>query len=138
MAQRSSRLLCSSPWCAYIEANLAVPNDQWFAGIGPFERLGHGLVEVLHELDQRLAQLVGGLETAALQQASGQDAEPNLDLIEPGGVLWGVDEADAMTGIGQESGPAGHGLEDAVFLLDPQVHVKPTLAGHLPSTRLAD
>jgi hypothetical protein len=43
-------------------------------------------VEVFDEVDQRLMQLLDGVETGAFEQAPNQDTKPNLDLIEPGGM----------------------------------------------------
>src|SRR5947208_14536845 len=68
--------------------------------IGPLERLRHSSVEVLDEVDQRLMQLLDGVETGAFEQAPNQDAKPNLDLIEPGGMLGGIDKADPVVRIG--------------------------------------
>src|ERR671917_2321075 len=73
---------------------------QRLACIGPLERLGHSSIEVLDEVDQRLMQLLDGIETGAFEQAPNQDAKPNLDLIEPGGMLRGIDKADPVVRIG--------------------------------------
>src|SRR5918911_5479743 len=73
---------------------------QRLACIGPLERLGHSGIEVLDEVDQRLMQLLDGIETGAFEQAPNQDAKPNLNLIEPGGMLGGIDQADPMARIG--------------------------------------
>src|SRR5436309_4978774 len=73
---------------------------QRLACIGPLERLRHSSVKVLDEVDQRLMQLLDGVETGAFEQASNQDAKPNLDLIEPGGMLGGIDKADPVVRIG--------------------------------------
>jgi len=45
-------------------------------------------------------QLLDGVETGAFEQAPNQDAKPNLDLIESGGMLGGIDKADPMARIG--------------------------------------
>src|SRR5207248_8385702 len=73
---------------------------QRLACIGPLERLRHSSVEVLDEVDQRLMQLLDGVETGAFEQAPNQDAKPNLNLIEPGGMLGGIDKADPVVRIG--------------------------------------
>src|SRR5436305_11106135 len=73
---------------------------QRLACIGPLERLRHSSVEVLDEVDQCLMQLLDGVETGAFEQAPNRDAKPNLDLIEPGGMLGGIDKADPVVRIG--------------------------------------
>ena len=73
---------------------------QRFACIGPLKRLGHSSIEVLDEVNQRLMQLLDGVETGAFEQAPHQDAKPNLDLIEPGGMLRGIDQAEPVARIG--------------------------------------
>ncbi len=73
---------------------------QRLACIGPLKRLGHSSIEVLDEVDQCLMQLLDGAETGAFERAPNQDAKPDLDLIEPGGMLGGIDKADAMVRIG--------------------------------------
>ena len=66
-------------------------------------------------------QLFGGLKTGAFEQAPDQDTKPNLHLIEPGTMLGGVDEADAMAGVGEEVGAGFHGLENTAFVFDPEI-----------------
>src|SRR5436305_3034151 len=73
---------------------------QRLACIGPLKRLRHSSIEVLDGIDQRLMQLLDGVETGAFEQAPNQDAKPNLDLIESGGMLGGIDKADPMARIG--------------------------------------
>src|SRR5687768_9598349 len=73
---------------------------QRLACIGPLERLRHSSIEVLDEVDQCLTQLLDGVETGAFEQAPNQDTKPNLDLIEPGGMLRGIDKADPVARIG--------------------------------------
>src|SRR2546430_9623895 len=100
---------------------------QRLACIGPLERLCHSSVEVLDEVDQRLMQLLDGVETGAFEQAPNQDAKPNLDLREPGGMLGGIDKADPVVRIGYKGGPGCPGLEDTVAVLDAEVHLDTTL-----------
>jgi hypothetical protein len=73
---------------------------QWLACIGPLKRLRHSSIEVVDEVDQRLMQLLDGVETGTFEQAPNQDTKPNLDLIEPGGMLGGIDKADAVVWVG--------------------------------------
>ena len=59
-----------------------------------------------------------------------QDAEPALNLIEPGGVLWDVDKANPVSGVTQEGSTGCHRLQDTRFTLDPQVDVKVTASSN--------
>ncbi len=54
-----------------------------FTFISPLERFGHCRVEVVDKLKDFLLQLQSACETAALDQAADQNAEPNLNLIQP-------------------------------------------------------
>ena len=53
-------------------------------GFGPGERLGAFIVG-LDEVVDMGAQLGDGMERSAGERLVGQDGEPNLDLVEPGG-----------------------------------------------------
>src|SRR5205807_5087455 len=69
---------------------------QRLACIGPLKRLRHSSIEVLDEVDQRLMQLLDGVETGAFEQAPNQDAKPNLDLIAPEGMLRGIHKPEQV------------------------------------------
>src|SRR5436853_5481736 len=78
------------------------------AGHGPLERLGKGAVEVGDEgFDARLQVVLGG-EAGAPQQLAHEDGEPDLDLVEPGGMLGREVTADAVAGVAQECFARGH------------------------------
>ena len=65
-------------------------------------------------------QVRHGGEVAAAEQLADQDAQPELDLVEPRAVLGRVVEDDAVAGVAQERRPGGHGLEEAGLLLTPR------------------
>ncbi len=67
-----------------------------FALIGPFEWFRHGLIEILNKCQDFSFQIFCGGEITSFEQFTDQDAEPDLDLVHPGGVLWGVVENDPM------------------------------------------
>src|SRR5260370_20969250 len=69
--------------------------------LGPFERRG-ALVIAGHKAINGLPQLRYGGEAGTLQGLAAQDAEPALDLIEPGSVLGRVVKTD----VGVTSPPA--------------------------------
>src|SRR5262245_41738388 len=81
------------------------------AGEGPAKRLGPNLVEVVDEVEDLGAQVLLGGKAASADNAADQDTEPNLNLIQPRGVLGGVNKADAMAGVGQELVPTSKGLQ---------------------------
>ena len=60
----------------------ALPGER-SSGVSPAEGLGHGGVEVRHELlDPGLEHFLAG-EVAAADELSRQDCKPDFDLIEP-------------------------------------------------------
>src|SRR5437588_11072188 len=82
--------------------------SEWLAGHGPLERLGKGAVEVGDEgFDARLQVVLGG-EAGAAQQLAHEDGEPDLDLVEPRGMLGREVKADAVAGVAQERLAADH------------------------------
>ena len=64
------------------------------AGVCPPERLGEHAVEVRDERQDLLLECLDGEEVTALENASGEDAEPDLDLVQPRAVLGREDEAN--------------------------------------------
>lgn len=63
--------------------------DKGTARISPFERLGRGLVEIVDEMENALAQVLFAGKACATQEYTYEDAEPSLDLVEPGKRVWG-------------------------------------------------
>jgi hypothetical protein len=64
--------------------------------VGPLEGLGHRLVVVLDELDHFGLQVFNGCERTALEKLPNQNAELNLDLIQPRAVLRCVVKDNTM------------------------------------------
>ncbi len=58
--------------------------------IGPFERLGHGCVEVVDESEKLVTEFALGVEVSTFNHLFGQDAKPTLDLVHPRGMLGRV------------------------------------------------
>src|SRR5947199_8580512 len=100
---------------------LTTSDLEYAAGEGPFEGLGHHLVEVLNEVQNLRSQVFLGGKTAAADDAPDQDAEPDLHLVQPRAVLRRVDEADAVAGVLQDSLPPAHRLNPTAFALLPQL-----------------
>ena len=83
-----------------------------------------------------LAQLLHGDPTGTCQQAAHQNAEPDLDLVEPGTVPGSVDEANAMAGVGEKGGTGAHAGEMTAFAFDAQLLLDPTQLSHQAHQRL--
>src|SRR5580693_3630655 len=104
--------------------------DQWLPFHRPAERLRHRCIEVGDEaLDPLLEVLLRGEVTAA-EEFADQDREPDLDLVEPGGVLGREMESDAVSGVAEERLTCCHRLEDAGFSLLPEVLVDAAEVGN--------
>jgi len=72
------------------------------AGVRPLDRLGDGPIVVRDESENLVTQRgLGGMAPAPEHQP-GERPEPDLHLIEPGGVRGQIHEADAMGGSAQE------------------------------------
>src|SRR3990172_7725421 len=67
---------------------------EYFAGVRPSER-GGGLVVKLHEGEHLVGEVVLACERPVLEEATGEDGEEDLHLVEPACVPGGEDEAPA-------------------------------------------
>ena len=83
----------------------------------PPEGFGQHFVEVVNKVQYLFAQVFLGIETASTDDATHQNAKPNLHLIQPRRVFRCVYEADGMTNIRQELFPARYRLQHPVFSL---------------------
>ena len=70
-----------------------------FAGVGPVEGMGHGRVVVDDERSDLGLEFGHRGEVPAAQAFSLDDAEEDLDLVEPRAVFGQVDEADPVAGV---------------------------------------
>jgi hypothetical protein len=93
-------------------------------------------IVVGNEGQDALAQLLHGDPTGTCQQAAYQNAEPDLNLVEPGTVFGSVDKANAMAGVGEKGGTRAHAGEMTAFAFDAQVLLDATLRGHQTHQRL--
>src|SRR5947209_19213442 len=75
---------------------------EWSSRVSPMEGFSEDLVEVLDEGQQFSAKILLGSKVATPDHFPHHDPKHDLDLIEPGAVLGGVDEANEMTLLGQE------------------------------------
>lgn len=85
--------------------------------VGPLARLGERAVDVVDEAEDALAQVFHGGKTAAFEQATDQDTEPDFKLVEPRGMLRRINKADAVRRIGQVHHAGLGGMEDAAVPL---------------------
>src|SRR4051794_28808886 len=110
---------------------LAMLDLEDLAGEGPLERLGQDFVEVVDEVEDLGAQVFLGGEAATADDAAGQDAEPDLHLVEPRAVLGRVNKANTMAGVAEELLAALQGLQHpALALLAQRLFVNPAGLGH--------
>src|SRR6266545_1388417 len=95
-------------------------HGQRSAGIGPSERLG-GLVKVGDERQNALLQRFHRCKVAALDCSAYQDTEPDLDLIEPGGMFGHIHKLNPVARIAQEGGAARQRLQNTALAFFAQV-----------------
>lgn len=76
--------------------------------IGPFERFRHRTIEVVDKCQDFLFEIFYGGKVATFEQFTHQDAEPDFDLVHPGGMLGRVAENHPMGWFSQEGGPSFH------------------------------
>src|SRR3954471_24139018 len=67
---------------------------QEFPRVRPIERSGKGAVPMASELVDRAVERSKAVERAVAKRLAREDAEPDLDLIEPAAVLRGEHEAN--------------------------------------------
>jgi len=88
------------------------------------------LVVVGNKGQDASAQLLHGEATESGKQATNENTEPDLNLVEPGTVSGSVDEANAMARVGEKGSTSTHAGEMTAFAFDTQVLLDVTLRGH--------
>jgi len=73
------------------------------------------------------AQLLHGEATESGKQATNEDREPDLNLVEPGTVSGRVDEANAMAGGGEKGRTGAHAGKMATFAFHAELLLDVTL-----------
>ncbi len=91
-----------------------------FAGVGPVEGMGHGLVVVGDERSDLELEVRHRREVPAAQAFSMEDAEEDLDLVEPRAVFGQVDEADPVVDVREKLASRRHGFENAADVFSPR------------------
>jgi hypothetical protein len=91
--------------------------------------MGRAIV-VGHKSQDALTQVREGDPTGASEQATNQDAKPDLNLVEPGAMPGRVDKAKAMGRVREKGGARLHRGQMATFALDAQVLLDATPLGH--------
>ncbi len=99
------------------------------AHVSPFEWLGHGAIVVIDEFEHFGLEQFDRHKGAALKQFAHQNAQPYLDLVQPGAMLGRVVKDDAMGGVTQEGGPTLAVFQDAGLAFDTQIDVQVRLLG---------
>src|SRR4051812_33013715 len=90
------------------------------AGVGPVEPMGHRRVVVIDELSESRFEVGHRGEAAAAQAFPVDDAEDDLDLVEPRAVLGQVDEADPVADVREELATRRHRSQDAANVFFPR------------------
>lgn len=70
--------------------------SQWFACVGPVERMGHRKIVVIQESPKLVFQVSNGRKAASAHHFSHDDAKQGLDLVQPRTVLGQEHKADAV------------------------------------------
>lgn len=104
--------------------------------IGPAEGFGHRAVVVSDKGIDLGREIVDREEGAPPEELTGEDTEPDLNLIHPGGVRRGVMEDGLMRGVAQESRTTAHRLQHAAFAFDAKMLGDPFVLGNEADKRL--
>jgi hypothetical protein len=101
--------------------------SQWLSGkrlalVGPTEGLCHRPIEVVDKSQHFRLEISYRRKSAALEQLTRQNAEPNLNLVHPGSGLRWLVKHKAMRWVRKKSSPTLHRSQNAGFTFDPQVN----------------
>ena len=88
---------------------------------GPTKRFCEDGVEVGDDSKNLLLEVVKRKEAGPLEKSPSEDREPDLNLVEPRAVPWGVDESDTVGGILKKRPASLHGFQHASLPLDSKV-----------------
>jgi hypothetical protein len=103
---------------------------QGFTLVGPLERLGHSGVVVVNEGQNLGFQFIERREGASSEQFANKNAEPDLNLIEPGTMLRCVVKDNAMGGVTEKGGPGLFVEQDTRFAFLSQVDIQIGFGSH--------
>ena len=95
--------------------------------VGPVKGPIAGTIVVRNIGQDAGAQLLHREATESRKQATDEDAEPDLNLVEPGAVSGSIHEANAMSGVGEKGCTGAHAGERATFAFDTQLLLDITL-----------
>jgi len=105
---------------------------------GPAVRFGYRFVIVHDESQNAILQVVERTERSVASQFLPQRPEPDLDLIQPTAMLRRVDEANAMTLVGQKISSRFHRLQNAMAAFHSQIGFDLARGGNVHDQRFAD
>ena len=69
---------------------------EWFASIGPIERMSHRCVVVVEELLKFFFEVLHGREVSPADHFPHDDTEDRFDLVQPGTVFRQINEANPV------------------------------------------
>ena len=95
--------------------------------VGPVKSSVGCVVVVGNKGQDAGAQLLHGEATESGKQATNEDREPDLNLVEPGTVSGRVDEANAMAGGGEKGRTGAHAGKMATFAFHAELLLDVTL-----------
>ncbi len=98
--------------------------------VGPVKGPIGGAIVVSNKGQDAGAQLLHGEATESRKQATDQDAEPDLNLVEPGTVSGSIHEANAMSRVGEKGCARTHAGEMATFAFAAQIFLYITLRSY--------
>src|SRR5215472_6818772 len=100
---------------------MLLSGTEWLSLVGPLEWLGHGAIEVVDEGEHLVLQIFDRAEVAAPQELAHQDAQPDLDLVQPRRVLGCVVEHDGVAGVAQKRRARGSRPKHYTHVLDAKI-----------------
>ena len=103
----------------------------WVWVVGPFEGFGLGVV-VVDVVEDCCGEVAGVVELGGVEELSGEDGEPHLDLVEPGGVGGGAVQEHAVVAVEElldGFGAVGGEVVDDAVQLEVRGHLGVDLAG---------
>ena len=100
------------------------------ASIGPAERLFEEVIEIVNKIEHPSLKIIERGKACAFEKSSGEDGEPNLDLIEPRAVSWGIDETNSVRRVLQKLAARSLRLKDPDLAFDAECFFDATAFSH--------
>jgi hypothetical protein len=92
-------------------------------------------IEVGNECQDPLTQVRHRLPTRTSKQATNQNTEPDLNLVEPGTVPGRIEQANAVGWVREKGSPRLHRGQMTAFAFDAKILLDATHLGHQAGQR---